>query len=248
MGRFIDLTGQKFYKLTVIKRAEDYITPKGRHYVQWMCKCDCGNEAIVLGDNLKKGHSKSCGCHNIEMIIARSKKYNTYNLTGEYGIGYTSKGEEFYFDLEDYDLIKDYCWCINNDGYVVTYPSNSKKILTLHRLIMGLPSLREVPNIDHKNKDAKYDNRKSNLRIATYSQNNMNKGVRSDNTSGVTGVRWSERDKKWYVEISANKERHRKSFADFEDAIKQRKEWEEEFFGEFSYDNSTRDVNGRQAI
>ena len=37
------------------------------------------------------------------------KKYNTYDLSGEYGIGYTSKGEEFYFDLDDYDKIKDYC-------------------------------------------------------------------------------------------------------------------------------------------
>lgn len=31
---------------------------------------------------------------------------NTYDLSGEYGIGYTTKGEEFWFDLEDYDKIK----------------------------------------------------------------------------------------------------------------------------------------------
>ena len=248
MGKFIDLAGQKFNKLTVIKRVDDYISPKGRHYVQWLCKCDCGNNIIVLSCNLKSGHSKSCGCHNIEKIVERTKKYNNYDLSGEYGIGYTSKGEEFYFDLEDYNKIKDYCWCINNDGYVVSYPSNSKRMATMHRLVMGLPSLREAPNIDHKNKDAKYDNRKTNLRIATYSQNNMNKGVRSDNTSGITGIHWSERDKKWCVEISANKERHRKRFVNFEDAIKQRKEWEEKFFGEFSYDNSMRNADGQQTV
>ena len=54
------------------------------------------------------------------------KKYNTYDLTGEYGIGYTSKDEEFYFDLEDYDKIKDYCWRITMQGYVRAYSPKTK--------------------------------------------------------------------------------------------------------------------------
>lgn len=39
----------------------------------------------------------------------KNKRYNRYDLTGEYGIGYTNQGVEFYFDLEDYDKIKEYC-------------------------------------------------------------------------------------------------------------------------------------------
>lgn len=242
IGRFIDLTGQKFNKLTVIKRVEDYISPNGHHYVQWLCKCDCGKDVVVLSSNLKSGHTKSCGCYNIEMIVKRTKKYNTYDLSGEYGIGYTSNGDEFYFDLEDYDKIKDYCWCLNNDGYVVSYPSNSKKIITMHRLIMGFPE--SYLSVDHKNgENTKNDNRKSNLRIATYSQNNMNKGIRNDNKSGITGVCWHKKDKKWAAEISVNKKRYRKKFKNLEDAIKQRKEWEEMYFGEFSYDNSRGKIN-----
>lgn len=54
----IDLTGQRFGKLTVIKRASDSSTGKTR----WLCKCDCGNEKIVIGGNLKRGHTQSCGC------------------------------------------------------------------------------------------------------------------------------------------------------------------------------------------
>ena len=43
-----------------------------------------------------------------------NKKYNKYDLSGEYGIGWTSNtNQEFYFDLEDYDKIKDYCWIYN---------------------------------------------------------------------------------------------------------------------------------------
>lgn len=41
-----------------------------------------------------------------------NKKYNAYDLTKDYGKGYTLDGVEFIFDLEDYDKIKDYCWCL----------------------------------------------------------------------------------------------------------------------------------------
>ena len=63
MGRnVIDLTGQRFGRLTVIERADDHVGPSGRKHVVWRCKCDCGNEVIVRSVNLKSGHTKSCGC------------------------------------------------------------------------------------------------------------------------------------------------------------------------------------------
>lgn len=66
MGKFKDLTGQKFGKLTVIERTEDYIENNGKHRVQWNCLCDCGNYVIIRSDNLKNGSTNSCGCikHN----------------------------------------------------------------------------------------------------------------------------------------------------------------------------------------
>ena len=51
MGRFRDLTGQKFGKLTVIERVEN--TKDGR--ARWRCKCECGNECNVLGESLREG-------------------------------------------------------------------------------------------------------------------------------------------------------------------------------------------------
>lgn len=58
--------GDKFGYLTVIDFAEDYIKPKsGRHEKQWLCKCLCGREKVVLQDNLKSLKSTSCGkCSN----------------------------------------------------------------------------------------------------------------------------------------------------------------------------------------
>ena len=56
---FIDLTGQKFNKLTVLSKDEEKNTNKR---IYWKCKCDCGNEILVSADKLKSGHTKSCGC------------------------------------------------------------------------------------------------------------------------------------------------------------------------------------------
>ena len=61
MGRFIDLTGQRFGKLLVLERAEDKCTGS-KPRVMWRCICDCGNETIVSGASLRIGHTLSCGC------------------------------------------------------------------------------------------------------------------------------------------------------------------------------------------
>ena len=174
MSKCIDLTGERFGKLTVVKRVEN--TKQGM--AQWMCKCDCGNEIITTGINLRNKHTKSCGCLRIEIQYKNHKKYNQYDLSGEYGIGYTSKGEEFYFDLEDYDKIKNYCWHINKDGYVTSRLEDM-----MHRIIMDCPSDKLV---DHKHgENTRNDNRKVNLRICTRQENNRNRKPSINTKSGV---------------------------------------------------------------
>lgn len=56
MSRFIDLTGQRFGKLTVIGLAD----PKDKK--KWECQCDCGKKTIAFGTNLRRGLTKGCGC------------------------------------------------------------------------------------------------------------------------------------------------------------------------------------------
>lgn len=51
----LDLTGQKYGRLTVIERADDYITKSGKSIKRWKCKCDCGNETIVRHGGLRSG-------------------------------------------------------------------------------------------------------------------------------------------------------------------------------------------------
>ena len=61
-SRLIDLTRQRFGRLVVEKRVDNYISPKGLKFSQWLCKCDCGNECVVRSIHLRTGYVQSCGC------------------------------------------------------------------------------------------------------------------------------------------------------------------------------------------
>jgi hypothetical protein len=76
-NNLIDLTGQRFGKLTVIERTEDYVSPKGYHSVRWLCQCDCGNIKSVTRNSLLKQHTRSCGCLCKEGVAkARLKRWH----------------------------------------------------------------------------------------------------------------------------------------------------------------------------
>lgn len=77
MGAFIDLTGQKFGKLIVIERAEN--TKDGR--ACWLCKCKCGEFVTAIGKDLRRGHTKSCGCLQREKAIQTGKMRKTHGKT-----------------------------------------------------------------------------------------------------------------------------------------------------------------------
>ena len=58
MGKILDLSGYRFGKLEVIKYS--YIRNSHAH---WLCRCECGIEKVIDGSNLRKGHTRSCGCY-----------------------------------------------------------------------------------------------------------------------------------------------------------------------------------------
>ena len=182
----------KFERLTVIKRGENLIKKDGSQLARWWCLCDCQLALpekertlyLVIGSDLRNGTTKSCGCLQREMASKSHKKYNRYDLSGEYGIGWTSNtNEEFYFDLEDYDLIKDYCWCADTNGYVFTTQDNHR--VAMHRFVMKVTNKKiYVDHIFHNKKD----NRKAYLRLSDTSKNQINKEPMPNNTSGFTGI------------------------------------------------------------
>lgn len=81
MGKIIDLTGQRFGMLVIIRRAADHYEPSGSKVIKWECRCDCGNISIVSGSQLRKGITKSCGCLDHPNIIG--KKFGRLIVVGE---------------------------------------------------------------------------------------------------------------------------------------------------------------------
>jgi len=67
MGKVIDLTGQQFGRLTVIKRVENDKYDR----TQWLCKCDCGHNIITKSYYLRSGDTQSCGCLKKELVSKR---------------------------------------------------------------------------------------------------------------------------------------------------------------------------------
>ena len=79
--KFVDLTGQRFGRLTVIKRVEN----NGKK-VMWLCRCDCGNETTVFSGYLRNGDTKSCGCLSKDKLRERRFKHGESRKTRLYNI------------------------------------------------------------------------------------------------------------------------------------------------------------------
>lgn len=227
------MTGKRFGLWRVIK----YHGKKHAHY--WLCECQCDKKTIkpVRGSILNTGQSISCGClKNPELVRKiksqiKNKPYNEYDITNDYAIGYTRKNEEFYFDLDDYDIVKNYAWLIDARGYVKAHDSETQKEIKLHRLVMGANVGDN--NIDHINR-VKHDNRKSNLRWVNVQQNGMNQGLGQDNTSGVTGVSYMKNTERWVANLQYKGNRVRCDYRSKDHAIMQRLLWEMEYYKEYA--------------
>lgn len=76
-----DMTGKTFGRLTVVARAPE----NHERRAQWVCECSCGRSAVVRGDLLRDGRTRSCGCLALEHTLS-IKRNPTHGLTfGEDG-------------------------------------------------------------------------------------------------------------------------------------------------------------------
>lgn len=119
--------GETYGRLTI--EAKDEKRSKEKKETYWLCSCSCGNPNLVSVSNSNLGKTiNSCGClrkENTKKLgkknAERVRKKNKYDLTTEeYGIGWTDKGYQFFFDLEDFDKIKNYYWEVQKgaNGYL----------------------------------------------------------------------------------------------------------------------------------
>lgn len=119
MGKYQDLTGKKYGKLTVIEPINEKLL-SGQHK-RLICQCECGNTTIVSSVHLKNGDTQTCGCYfhglsntrlytiwNKMKSRCNNKKEKAYKYYGERGI---SICKEWKNDFKTF-----YNWAINN-GY-----------------------------------------------------------------------------------------------------------------------------------
>ena len=166
--KLIDLTGNRYGKLTVIKRDFSHKVKNKRTF--WLCRCDCGNTKIVDGQKLKAGTTKSCGCTQY--------KYD-FNETREIGdVLYIKAGDrEVIIDKEDLSKIYPNRVCVNGSGYALCHRNR-----LVHRMIIDCPKGFMIDHINHN----PLDNRKCNLRIVSNSENQLNRRMTSN--TGEYGI------------------------------------------------------------
>ena len=133
-------------------------------------------------------------------------------------------------DIEDIENVKDIRWYLGSQGYIMGHIGNKKNI-TLHKIITKTGS-REL--VDHINCN-KLDNRKCNLRNATYQENVFNKKCPKNNKSGHRGIRVMPSGR-FSAYITINKKQISLGTYDtFEEAKKTRLEAEQKYFGKYAY-------------
>lgn len=150
--------------------------------------------------------------------------------------GYISltQGKLALVSLEDFDFLKQFNWQYDK-GYAKRTVCNagSKSNVYMHRVVLEQMGFKDFKDTDHINRD-RADNRRSNLRPATRTENRRNIGLQCNNTSGVKGVYWDKKSGKWRAHIRVDgKFIHLGFFDDLQDAISTRLSAEVKYFGEF---------------
>ena len=126
---------------------------------------------------------------NITKQRARDKRNWNFEQPEDYKLIPLTKGKFAMVDNEDFDRVKDIPWLCNVQGYAV-----NTSIGLMHRIILNAPRDMEV---DHVVQSQTLDNRRSNIRIVTKSQNGFNSRPQKGSSSIYKGVGYREDRRKW---------------------------------------------------
>lgn len=126
MGKYIDITGKRFGKLTVLRSGSTATNGTKK----WVCKCDCGKIIETRGDELRNGKTTSCGC----------ERYDKYDLSGQQinmitvieRTGSDKNGKALYKCKCDCGTIKTMTYGDLKSGRVISCGCHAIKINTTH--------------------------------------------------------------------------------------------------------------------
>jgi hypothetical protein len=147
---------------------------------------------------------------------ARTKRIRPVRIDGELAYVTLSQGHEAVLDAVDVGLVVGHNWHYKR-GYAVTSvyrPGVKKCLVFMHRLISGTPAGMETDHIDGDG----LNNRRSNLRFATTSENQRNRVASANNTSGGRkGVNFHRYSGRWRASIQLNGKRRHLGYFDTPD-------------------------------
>ena len=207
MGRTLEsLIGKSFGMLTVTEQAQS--SPSGKR--RWVCVCECGKQTVTSTRNLTTGHTKSCGCIKYNDLtgqrIGRLTVLRRSDKRGSRGSRQATLWE---------------CRC---DCGAITYKATDT---------LTNPDLSMCNECAGKYAAAKM---RENAGFVDGTQISRIKTDRliSSNTSGVRGVYFDKRSGKWRARLKfKGKLMNFGTYSNFDDAVKARKQAEQEIYGEF---------------
>lgn len=192
--------------------------------------CVCGGEFSSHYDG-----KPYCNKHYLRMYFYGSpdgrarKRTNSYDAVGDELIVTTARGDKIVADINDYDLIKRYSWCISKTGYPVA--NIDHRTTKMHQYLLGRIDGMVVDHIDGN----PLNNKRSNLRMCDQRDNARNVAPKRKNRDGYPGVRETTSGT-FHARIFVDgKEKYIGAYKTYEDAVKARKEAEEKYFGEYRY-------------
>lgn len=192
----VELLGKRFGRLTVVAKVESL-----NYRSRFLCKCDCGNEKLVLGQNLLSGHVQSCGCLHSEKSKARIVEYNS-------AINREIHGETRTRLYRIWEGIKTRCFKQTHKSYKdygargVTMCDEWCNSFTAFRDWSLANGYNDKLSIDRIDVDGDYS--PQNCRWVAPSVQASNKRILSRNTTGYTGVSYNKASGKFVAYITRN--------------------------------------------
>ena len=215
----LDIKGQKFSKLTVVKHLVD----RSHHQADyWECLCDCGGSVVLLTRQLIRGQVKSCGCllrESAGLMGAKNKKHGLRN-TRQYYIWRGMKARCSNTKNPNYD---------GYGGRGIAYDPKWETFEGFWEdMSEGYSDDLELDRIDPNGNYCK-----ENCRWVDSYMSAINKNTPVNNTSGITGVHFDTKTNKWMARISVKGVRkHLGNFDTLEEAVTARKQAELDYFNE----------------
>lgn len=108
------------------------------------------------------------------------------------------KGIFALIDNDNFEYLNRWKWSLSINGYAIR--ASRGKATLMHRIVNNTPDGFQT---DHRDRN-KLNNQRANLKTVTAQQNNFNRGLQPNNTSGIEGVTWDKSKNKWMAQIQNN--------------------------------------------